>query len=303
MSTLAGRLPQSSGGGGHRPGGFADWREWLRMPLAAWGGARRLVAGAVVAAAVFGLGAYAWDAADFGHTSASRAALADVEHRLSDARKAVASLSALRAEVARVATPSADDAGSSIGNWHEISALAEQTGLTLRTMEPAKVRGEGIETARPVRITARADFAGLLDFLRALQRLPVLAVPADLEVKRDVDDLSIGMALDVFDALSAPLAPSGAVAESPERDGDAWFFDPFAVAPAALAGTGPVLQLVGLLCEGRRRLALLAGADGATAVEAGQAIGQERVTRIDDRGVTLSGGAGVRSLTLVEAAR
>ena len=307
MSTIADRLLRPHGCVGL--GRFADWLSSARVPLEAWTGRRRLAVGAVIAVAVFAIGACVWDAADLGRTSASQAALTDVEQSLSVARAAVARLSALRLEMAH-AMPSTDDrasssVGSPVGNWRAVSALAAQSGLTLRVLEPAKPYGEGIEAARPVHVVARANFAGLLDFLQGLPSLPVLVVPTDLLVKHDAGDLSISMTLAFFDALPSPLAPS-AVADSTLDDddaGEAWFVDPFASAPAALSNAGSTLHLVGLLREGKRGLALLAEADGATSLETGQSIGREKVTRIDDRGVTLSSGAGVRLLTLAEDAR
>jgi hypothetical protein len=302
MSSIADRMSRPPGGAGL--GGFADWLSSLRMPLEAWTGRRRLAAGAVIAAVVFAIGTSAWDAVDLGRASASHAALADVERRLSEARAAVARLSALRLEMAH-AMPSSDDrAGSSIGNWHAVSALAAQSGLTLSTLEPAKSFGEGIESARPVRVVARANFAGLLDFLQGLPNLPVLVVPAELHVKRDADDLSISMTLAFFDALPSSLAPSAVADSDPDPDeNEVWFSDPFAAASAVRTDAGSTLHLVGLLREGKRALALLTAAEGATALEAGQSIGREKVTRIDDRGVTLSSGTAVRRLTLAEGAR
>ncbi|HLX03633.1 MAG TPA: hypothetical protein VKS80_16120 [Trinickia sp.] len=303
MSTIADRLFRPHGGVGR--GRFADWLSSPHVPLEAWTGTWRLAVGTVIAAAVFALGACAWDAADLGRTSASQAALADVEHRLSVARTAVARLSALRLEMAHAMTSTGDRASSSVGYWHAVSALAAQSGLTLRALEPAKPYGEGIDAARPVHLVARANFAGLLDFLQGLPSLAALVVPTDLLVKRDSDDLSISMTLAFFGALPSSLAPS-AVADSHPADDDAeeaWFADPFAAASAVLSNAGSTLHLVGLLREGKRGLALLAAADGATSLETGQSIGREKVTRIDDRGVTLSSGAGARLLTLVEDAR
>ncbi|WP_207004862.1 hypothetical protein [Trinickia mobilis] len=300
MSTTADRMPRPQGGA--RFGSLADWLSGLRMPLEAWSGARRSAVGTVVAAAVFGIGMYAWDAADLSRTSAGQAALADVEHRLAEARAAIAKLSALRSEMAHAMTSTDDRAGSSIGNWHAVSTLAAQSGLTLRKLEPAKPHGEGIEAVRPAHAVARANFAGLLDFLHGLPSLPVLVVPADLHVKRDADDLSIGITLAFFDALPSSLAPSVAADPDPDDD-EVRFSDPFAAAPAAHSDAGSTLHLVGLFREGTRGLALLAAADGTTALETGQSIGLEKVTRIDDRGVTLSSGAGVRLLTLAEGTR
>ncbi|QCP51231.1 hypothetical protein FAZ95_19975 [Trinickia violacea] len=303
MSSIADRLFRPHGDVGL--GRFASWLSSPHVPLEAWTGARRLTVGAVIAAVVFAIGACAWDAADLGRKSASQAALADVEHRLSDARTAVARLPALRLEMAHATTSTDDRASSSVGNWHAVSALAARSGLTLRALEPAKPYGEGIEAARPVRVVARANFAGLLDFLQGLPSLPVLVVPEDLLVKHDGDELSISMTLAFFDALPSSLVPSAVADSDPGGDDadEAWFADPFAAAPAVLANAGSMLHLVGLLREGTRGLALVTAADGATSLATGQSIGREKVTRIDDRGVTLSSDVGVRLLTLPEDAR
>jgi hypothetical protein len=300
MSTLADHMPQ--GQGGARLNRLADWFVSLRQPITTWSGTQRLAGGVAIASAVFGIGMYAWDAADLGRTSASRAALAAAAQRLSDARSAVKALPALRLETAPVRPLHEGPVGLPIGNWHAISALASRSGLTLSTLEPAKPYGEGLSAARPLHFVARGNFAAALDFLEGLSSLPALAVPADLLVKRDGENLSISMNIAVFDALPSPRSLPAAT-DLDGDDEDVWFFDPFATEPDVLAGVESTLRLAGVLREGKRGLALLSVADGPTALEMGQWLGGERVTRIDDQGVTLSSNAGMRRLTLAEEGR
>jgi hypothetical protein len=297
MSAVAGPFGQSRVGGS-----LADWLAHVLVPPEAWGGRRRLTVAAVIAAAVFGLGAQGWRAADLGGVQAGRAALDDAQRRVSDARASVSRLPAMRAAAALESRGARTHGSSSADRWHAISDLAAQSGLTLRTLEPAETRGEGIATVRPMRLTAQADFAELLDFLQGLSNLPMLAVPADLLVKRDADALAIGMTLSVFDAL-----PSKAVQprddSGNEDDSDVWFADPFAAEHSATANDSGSLRLVGMLRQGTRGLALLQTAQGVTAVAAGQLLGEEKITRIDARGVTLANRGGARLLTLAEVVR
>jgi hypothetical protein len=302
MSTTVTRARQRDRGAW--PSGLGAGFQALRLPLEAWGRARRLAVAAAIAAAIFGAGAYGWETADLGRVQFSQAALADTEHRLSAARAAIARLPALRAEIARAASAPDVRGGSPTGSWHAIAALAGHSGLQLQAMEPAPARGEGFETVRPMRIAARADFAALRAFLHGLPSLPVLAVPTDLRVKREAGDLAFSTTLEVFDALppAHPLASLPA-ADSPSERGTPSFFDPFSPGAAADATVRPALHLVGVLSESGRRLALLVAEDGATAVETGQAIGREKVERIDDRRVTLAHGGITRVLAFAEAAR
>jgi hypothetical protein len=297
MSAVAGRFGQSRAGAS-----LADWLAHVRVPPEAWGGRRRLTVAAVIAAAVFGLGVQGWRAADLGGVEAGRAALDDAQRRVSDARASVSRLPAMRAAAALESRAERVHGWSSADSWRAISDLAAQSGLNLRTLEPAETRGEGIETVRPMRLTAQAHFAELLDFLQGLSNLPMLAVPADLEVKRDADALAIGMALNVFDALPSKAAQPSADSGD-DDDSDMWFADPFAVEHSATANDAGQLRLVGMLRQGKRGLALLETAQGVTAVAAGESVGDEKVTRIDARGVTLANRGGARLLTLAEVVR
>ena len=58
-----------------------------------------------------------------------------------------------------------------------ISQLAARNDVTLLTIEPGATTGNGLDSMRPLRVTARADFERVVDFLEGLAGLPVLIVP------------------------------------------------------------------------------------------------------------------------------
>ena len=279
---------------------------YLRLPPEAWGRRRRCATAVVIAVAVFGVGVHGWQAAGLTHSSASRAALEDAQRRLNDAQQTLARLPALRA---RELAPSSGAAMPSLlSHWREISVLAEQSGLTLQTLEPIRpieaIRaiGEGDEMAQPIRITAQTNYAGLLNFFRGMRDLPILIVPHDLKIERDkASDLFISMTLNLFPKLPAIFSPTQLAVLNEEQD-EAWFFDPFA--PFAQRSTD-ILQwrLAGLLHTERAgigALALLAMADEVTMLETGQSVGKERVVHIDEGGVAFASEAGMRWLHLTE---
>jgi hypothetical protein len=59
-----------------------NWINQIRLPLEAWSARRRHVAGALIAATVFGAGANAWMAADLAGVQASRTALSEAQKRV-----------------------------------------------------------------------------------------------------------------------------------------------------------------------------------------------------------------------------
>ena len=88
----------------------------------------------------------------------------------------------------------------------EPQQLAELAAhVTLRSLEPGAPTGDGIRTARHVRIAARANFAAFFAFLQGLPTLPSLVVPVAMHVGRAEQGLAIEATLQVFDAL--PAAP------------------------------------------------------------------------------------------------
>ncbi|MFM0225955.1 hypothetical protein [Paraburkholderia dipogonis] len=301
------------GGGANARLSLSHWIKRVRLPLDAWSRRRRWVVALLIAALVFGLGAHGWVVTDFGGVEASRAALEASSLRLANARRALAQLPALRRDAAAV--PVAASATRSSASWSSadvvriVSELAAQNSVALLAVEPGALSGTGVESMRPLRLTARTDFVHLMAFLRGLSDLPVLIVPVDVTVKRDAAALSMSATLHVFDALRP--APSTASADAfaddsldSDDDEDIVFFDPFSQPRMQAAGDLPdlsQLRLVGLLSDRTRGLALLDTPEGVATVESGERIGAERVTKLDASGITLAKGGATRTLAMTEA--
>jgi len=282
----------------------------LRLPLDAWSRRRRRVV-ALLGTLVFGVGAYGWIAADPCGLDASRAALAAGTQRLGETQRTLAQLPSLRRIAA--AMPAVRSAGgtswSSADDVRSVSELAAQNGVAVLALEPGPASGEGIGRMRSLQLTAHTDFVHLMAFFHGFSQLPVLMVPVDVTVKQDGAALSMGATLHVFDALrAAPAADAAHAYDDASLDEDdeeeIVFFDPFSQ-PRLSAGGEPddVAQwrLVGLLRDRTRGLALLDTPDGATTVAAGARLGAERVTQLDELGITLANGGTTRTLTLSEA--
>lgn len=297
---------------GARRQSWSHWIKHLSMPLEAWSRRRRLVTALMIAALVFGFGAYGWVVADLGGVETSRAALASGAKRLADAHRSLAQLPALRrvANVTRVSQGSAS--WTSTDGVRLVSELAADNGVTLVSMEPGAAGGAGVEIMRPIQITAQTDFVHLMAFLRGLGDLPVLIVPVDVTVKRQADSLAMNATLHVFSALR-PVTSTKPEDSSIDDDLDAEdeedvvFYDPFALAPM-LASDNRIdasqLRLVGLLRDRTRSLALLETAEGAITAQSGQQFGPERVTRLDALTITLANtasGGSTRTLAMTEA--
>jgi Tfp pilus assembly protein PilO len=297
-----------SGGAASAPLSLSHWMKRLRLPLVAWSPRRRWLVALLIAALVFGLGAHGWIVADLGGVEASHAALTASAQRLADARHALAQLPLLRR--ASAATPVVAQAASwsSADDVRIVSELAAQNSVTLLAVEPGAASGEGVESMRPLQLTAHTDFVHLMAFLHGLADLPVLIVPVDVTARQGAASLSVSATLRVFSALRP--APSSASAHAfddaslDSDDEDIVFFDPFSQPQMQAAGefsdVSP-LRLVGVLSDRTRELALLDTPDGATTVVAGQQLGAERVTRLDALGVTLAKGGTTRTLALSEA--
>ncbi|NPT36646.1 hypothetical protein [Paraburkholderia xenovorans] len=301
-----------SGGAASEQLSLSYWMKHVRLPLHAWSRRRRWVVALLIAALVFGLGAHGWVVADLGGVEASRMALEATSLRLANARHALAQLPVLRRELdgKQGAAPIARSSGpwSIAEDLRLVSELAAQNSVELLAVEPGVAGGAGADSMRSLQLTARTDFVHLMAFLRGLSDLPVLMVPVDVTVKRDAAALSVSATLRVFNALRP--APSAASAEAFAEDSldsddeeNVVFFDPFSQPQVQAAGDSPdvsQLRLVGLLRDRTRGLALLDTPDGVTAVEPGQQIGVERVTRLDALGITLAKGSATRMLALTE---
>lgn len=286
----------------------SDWMKRARLPLEAWSRRRRGVAAILIAACVFMLGAHGWSVADLGGVEASRAVLETSSQRLADARRALTQLPALRREAA-TSSPARPESWSSADDVRIVSELAAQNSVALQALEPGAASGVGAESVRPLQLVAHTDFAHLMAFLRGLQDQPVLIVPVDVTVKRDAASLLVHARLDVFSALrpaSTTVSADAFADDSLDSDDEEEmvFFDPFSLPQMQAAGELPEvsqLRLVGLLHDRTRGLALLDTTDGTTAVEPGQQIGAERVTKLDASGITLANGAATRVLAMAEA--
>lgn len=282
------------------------WLDLLRVPLDAWSGARRLAVAALIAAGVFVLGARGWNAVDLGGIAASHAALDDAQRRLASARHALTQLPALRERIATKALHGQPVVWTSADDVRAFSQLATRSGLTLVSLEPGTASGEGIDAMRSVRLAARGNFAQIVKFVRGLTGLPVLVVPADLTVKRHDDTLEIAATLQVF----SKLIPVGAGRVTPQDemldasdapiDQDVALHDPFS--PQRIGGVdlpdAMRLRLVGLLRDRTHGLALVETAQGTQTVEPGQSFGEQRVTKIDARGLALAARGEAHLLTL-----
>jgi Tfp pilus assembly protein PilO len=255
----------------------------LLQPVDAWSGYRIALTGVVVAALVFAAGATLWRTSDPSGTEASRSALHDVQQRLNGARAMASQLPAMRARLGAAAPLSRWTVTDAL---HEITALAAQSGLRIGTIEPSAQRGEGLETERPLRFRAEGSFGEIRRFLDALEGLPRLVVPADVQMKRGVNTLALDATLRVFEDLPAVERPE------PSRR-DAFAIDPFGVKNRTGAGDAGAMLLVGTLRGPHRAMALVETAAGVDGFSPGQMVGEERLGSVRSRSIELSGRNGV----------
>ncbi len=254
----------------------------LLQPVDAWSDYRIALTSVVVAALVFAAGAALWRASDLSGTEASRSALDHVQQRLNGARALAAQLPAMRARLGG-APPSRWSVADAL---HEITALAAQSGLRIGTIEPSAQKGEGLETERPLRFRAEGSFGEIRRFLDALEGLPRLVVPADLQMKRNADTLALEATLRVFEDLPAVARPA------PSRR-DAFAIDPFGVKNGTGANDPGAILLVGTLLGQRGAMALVETAAGVDGFSPGQMIGDERLGSVRLRSIELSRRDGV----------
>jgi Tfp pilus assembly protein PilO len=254
----------------------------LLQPVDAWSGYRLALTGGVVATLVFAAGASLWRASDLSGAEAGRSALGHVQQRLNGARALVAQLPAMRARLGD-APPARWSVADAL---HEITALAAQSGLRIGTIEPSAQKGEGLETERPLRFRAEGSFGEIRRFLDALEGLPRLVVPADVQMKRNVDTLALEATLRVFEDLPAVARPA------PSRR-DAFAIDPFGAKNATGAGDAGAMLLVGTLLGQRHAMALVETAAGVDGFSPGQMIGDERLGSVRLRSIELSRRDGV----------
>ncbi|CAG4916704.1 hypothetical protein [Paraburkholderia saeva] len=296
-SAIAGGLASTDSGGF-----VATLLAQARLPPEAWSGRRRFTVAFLVALAVFLAGAYAWQRIDLGGAQLKQSLLEHAQHNLASARHATTQLPALRLAGANASALRDATSWTSADDLRAVSQLAGRHGVELLTLEPQPLAGAGITATRPLRLTARADFAEWLGFLRGLSGLPTLVVPGDVTIKRQADTLMINATLESFPALRPVSAQDAGKSgtEADEEADDYLFFDPFSPVNRPLMTEDPSLRLVGMLRNSFRGLALVETAGGVTAVAVGDHLGVERVTRIEAPGVGLSRNGQTRTLTFAE---
>jgi Tfp pilus assembly protein PilO len=246
-------------------------------------------------------GAHAWQRIDLGGAQLKRSLLEQAQQKLREARQATTKLPALRLAAANAPVLRDATNWTSADDLRAVSQLAGKHGVELLTLEPQPPAGAGIAATRPLRFTARADFAEWLGFLRGLSSLPTLVAPGDLTIKRQGDLLMINATLDSFPALR-PVFAQRAGESAAEADDDYLFFDPFSPLNRPAISEDASLRLVGVLRNSFHGLALVETNGGVTAVAVGDQLGIEQVTRIDAPGVGLSGNGRTRTLMFGEVA-
>jgi Tfp pilus assembly protein PilO len=249
------------------------------QPLDAWSRRRVALTGLLVGALVFGSGARFWRASDLGGGEASHAALADAQQHLGHSREMAARLPAMRAQLGQ---------GGPRTHWsfadalHEITTLAAQSGLRIGAIEPSPQTGEGLEAERPLRFRAEGSFSEIRRFLDALEGLPRLVVPSNVQIRGGgASSLAMETTLRVFEDL-----PPVARAEASPRD--ALAVDPFDVKNGVRAGEAGAMLLVGTLLGSHRAMALVETPAGVDGFAPGQMIGDERLGRVRRQSIELA---------------
>jgi Tfp pilus assembly protein PilO len=268
----------------------------LRMalePLDAWSVRRIALTGLVLGVLVFAAGVHLWRSSDMGGGNAGRAALADAQHRLDRARDAAERLPAMRAQF---------DKSASQARWtfadalHEITSLAAQSSLRIGLIEPSAQKGDGLETEHPLRFRAEGSFGEIRRFLEALEGLPRLVVPSDVQIRRNGPSLALESTLRVFEELPAVVQ-----AEPPARD--TFAIDPFDTKNGAGAGETGAMLLVGTFLGLSRTMALVQTPAGVDSFAPGEMIGDERLGGVHRRSIELARRDGVlRTVSFVEDA-
>ena len=255
----------------------------LLQPLDAWSGYRIALTSVVVAALLFAAGVSLWRSSDPSGTEVSRSALHDAQQRLDRARAMTAQLPGMRARPGD---------GAPLIRWtvadalHELTTLAAQSGLRIGMIEPSAQKGDGLEIERPLKFRAEGSFGEIRQFLDALEGLPRLVIPADVQMKRVANALALEATLRVFEDLPA-------IARSEPSRRDAFAIDPFGVKNGTSVGDGGAMLLVGTLRARRRAMALVETAAGVDGFLPGQMIGDERLGNVRSRSIELGrpGGA------------
>lgn len=263
----------------------------LLQPLDAWSRLRIALTGVVVAVVVIAAGVSLWRSSDLSGTEAGRSALHDVQQRLDRAQAMVVELPKMRARPGDGAPFTAWTVADAL---HELTALAAQSGLRIGMIEPSIQKGEGIEIERSLKFRAEGSFGEIRRFLDALEGLPRLVVPADVQIKRSASALALEATLSVFEDLPA-------IARQQPSRRDAFAIDPFGVKNGTGLSDGGAMLLVGTLRARHRAMALVETAAGFDGFLSGQMIGDERLGNVGSRSIQLSRRDGaVRTIGFVD---
>jgi len=275
-----------------RPSELGEWCRTLVSMPERWGGSHRLLMAVAVASVAFALAVQGCRALrhDRSDTTDS-AALAALAHRLDDARSKASALPELRQAVQGLPAPAVPSDGMRPTAWQSIAALAERSGMTLQSVEPGERAAGGEQAGHVVRLAAKSSFASFVAFLSALSTLPVLVVPAELELEHGAQGLLLQAELEVHDSL--PSVPASHAGEIGGPSGD-----PFRAPPAAVPSPASELRLTGLMIEGARSLALIEVEGQGAVYLPGQMLGNERLMRIGSASITLAHQTGTRVLAI-----
>lgn len=275
-----------------RPSELGEWCRTLVSMPERWGGSHRLLMAVAVASVAFALAVQGCRALrhDRSDTTDS-AALAALAHRLDDARSKASALPELLQAVQGLPAPAVPSDGMRPTAWQSIAALAERSGMTLQSVEPGERAAGGEQAGHVVRLAAKSSFASFVAFLSALSTLPVLVVPAELELEHGAQGLLLQAELEVHDSL--PSVPASHAGEIGGPSGD-----PFRAPPAAVPSPASELRLTGLMIEGARSLALIEVEGQGAVYLPGQMLGNERLMRIGSASITLAHQTGTRVLAI-----
>jgi hypothetical protein len=275
-----------------RPSELGEWCRTLVSMPERWGGSHRLLMAVAVASVAFALAVQGCRALrhDRSDTTDS-AALAALAHRLDDARSKASALPELRQAVQGLPAPAVPSDGMRPTAWQSVAALAERSGMTLQSVEPGERAAGGEQAGHVVRLAAKSSFASFVAFLSALSTLPVLVVPAELELEHGAQGLLLQAELEVHDSL--PSVPASHAGEIGGPSGD-----PFRAPPAAVPSPASELRLTGLMIEGARSLALIEVEGQGAVYLPGQMLGNERLMRIGSASITLAHQTGTRVLAI-----
>ena len=252
-------------------------------PVDTWSNWRVALTGLTVWLLVFVAGAFLWHASDLSGTEAARSAFDDAQRRLDRARTVIEQLPSMRARLSEDLPASRWTVADAL---HQTTALAAQSGLRIGTVEPSLQKGEGLEIERPLRFRAEGSFGAIRRFMVALEGLPRLVVPADVQMKRGANGLELEATLRVFEALPPVARP----APAPK---DTLAIDPFGARNGVGAGGQGVMTLVGTLRGRHRAMALVETAEGVDAFAPGEMIGAERLGSIRSGSIDLARRDGV----------